>query len=97
MTDRLLQSVLFSAFDLAMQAKGGQIELYDIEELQTRAEQVLGSEHPASRAINDFATQHQLVRYDVEALCELGGRLLHEVEVLLRPVPPGEDRSDING
>lgn len=90
--------VLFSALDVAYQAKVGEVTAFDVDALQSTAEQVLQDhDDPAFRAINSFATEYQLCRYDIDRLAEIGETLRHAVEIESRPVPPGSDRADING
>jgi hypothetical protein len=83
---------------VAYQAKAGEISDFDVDALQSTAEQVLQDhDDPAFRAINAFATDYQLCRYDVDRLAEIGEALRHVVEIESRPVPPGQERADING
>lgn len=89
--------VLFSALDVAMQAKSGQLDPQDVEELQARAEQVLGGDHQVTRAVNQFATQHQLFAHDWARMAELGDELHRLVQVEAMPDPVDADRRDIHG
>lgn len=90
--------VLFAALDVAYQSKAGEITAFDVDALQATAEQVIcDHDDPAFRAINAFATDYQLCRYDIDRLAEIGEALRRAVELETRPVPPGQDRADLNG
>jgi len=90
--------VLFAALDVAYQAKAGVITAFDVDTLRSTAEQVFQDHGDlAFRAINSFATEYQLCRYDTARLAEIGEELRRVVEIESRPVPPGQDRADLHG
>lgn len=90
--------VLFAALDVAYRAKDGRLDRFDVDTLQSTAEQVF-TDHtdPAFRAISAFATAFQTHRYDAAALAQIGEQLRSFVDNALMPLPPGQDRADIHG
>lgn len=88
-------SVKFDAFSVAMQAKVGGLQQLDIDALVTKAEQMLSSDDPLTRAVNSFATQYDIA--DERRRRELGEDLLATIQSMNMPEPPGQDRRDIYG
>ncbi len=90
-------AMYFDTFAVAMRAIAGDLEQSDVDNLVTRADELLVRGDPLGRAITGFATQHQLAAQDPEALAGLGRDLVHAVAVASMPVPPDGERRDING
>lgn len=90
-------SVRFSAFAVAQQAKINSLEPSSVDDLVTRAEQLLGSGDVLTRAITGFATQYQVARHQPDRLAELGRDLADFIDRLNVPVPPDHGRRDIHG
>ena len=89
--------IRLAAFALAMSAKTGELDVADVEALQTRGAQVLEHDDPLYRAICAFAVGYELQHYDRAGLCALGEDLRRAVEVDAMPTPPDADRRDIYG
>lgn len=90
-------AVKFDAFAVAMQAKAGGLEDFDVDSLVAKAEQLLGSDHPVARAVMAFATQYQLDPRDAVHVAEHGDILLAAIDRLNVPEPPDMGRRDIYG
>lgn len=89
--------IKMAALAVALQAKCGELDPLDVADLLARAEQELDAEDQLFRAITDFATQHQLCRFDLPKLAEIGADLNRHVEIACLPSPPDPERSDIHG
>lgn len=90
--------VLFAALDVAYRAMDGRVDAFDVDTLQSTAEEVIKDHSdPAFRAINAFATDFQIHRRDPVKLAELGDALRRFVQEETRPVPPDLHRKDIYG
>lgn len=90
-------SIRLYALSVALSAKCGTLEQEDVDNMRTRAEELLHRDAPLYRAITAFATQHQVNRYDRAAMHDLGTTLAEAVRIDALPDVPDPDRRDING
>lgn len=90
--------VMMSAQHVAMRARLGELEQLDVDDMLTRAEELLDHGADLYRAITGFATQFQMARHDAGALA-MQGRILQEAvdaAAGLSPAPRPE-RRDVDG
>lgn len=86
-----------AAASVALKAKCRQLDVMDVDDLYTRAEQELDHDDPLFRAVSTFATQYQVWAQDAVQLAQLGDDLSHAVIVATRPDPVDLARVDIHG
>ncbi len=89
--------VAADATAVAMQAMVNDLDAISVDDLVTKAGQLLESDDPVFRAVVEFATQHELVRRQPEMLRNAGEVLRDRMILLMRPDPPDLDRVDIHG
>lgn len=90
-------AILFDALDVSGRTRLGEADLAEVRALAEKAEQQLDMDDPARRAIADFAAEFEAHRYDLPALERIGFALHDQMDRLAMPIPPGNERRDING
>lgn len=96
MSDRM--PALIAAQAVAMSARTGSLTQHMVDDLRTKAEELLARDDDLRPAILRFATKFEEYRRDAYALTKLGEELEREVSAALnpgRPVP--RERRDVDG
>lgn len=101
---------LFAAQAVALSARVGELTLQAVDDLRTKAEELLGKGDPLRAAILTFATMYEVHRRDKAALASMGETLEAALRVSLDvphpaalpdpaswPAPVDADRRDIHG
>ncbi len=101
---------LTAALAVALSAMTGSLTLHMVDDLRTKAEELLGRADPLRAAILTFATMWESHRHDVAAVFSLGETLQAALAAALAapapapladpatwPAPTGAGRADING
>jgi hypothetical protein len=101
---------LFAAQTVAMNARMGSLTLHAVDDLRTKAEELLGKADPLRAAILTFATMYEVHRRDEAALASMGETLERALRVALDvphpaarpdpsqwPAPVDAERRDIHG
>lgn len=84
-------AVRMAAMAVGYKAKLGEVDPMDVDDMVTRARQLLKGEDFLSRACTTFARQYELHWRDPDELEALGNDLLYAVELDARPdVASGE-------
>ena len=89
--------VLTAALAVALSARTGRLKEHAVEDMRTRAEQMLQPDDPLRRAVIMFATAWKAERRDRAAVAGLGEELQRSIDRLTRADVPGADRRDIHG
>lgn len=96
MADRL--SVLFAATAVAGSARTGGVTQHMVDDLRTKAEELLDRGDDLRLAVLAFATMFEEYRYDAYAMTKLGETLDRAVHVALNPeARPARERRDVDG
>lgn len=74
---------LFAAQVVAMNAKVGSLTLHAVDDLRTKAEELLAKRDPLRAAIIAFASQYEVHRRDPKALASMGETLEAALRVAL--------------
>lgn len=91
-------AAIMAAFAVAMNAKTNQLVQHHVDDMRTKAEELLPRDHAAYPVIMAFATQYELHRRDPDQLAELGKTLEMGIRMALAPASPDRPfRSDIDG
>ncbi|MGB1390807.1 MAG: hypothetical protein ACPG61_18185, partial [Paracoccaceae bacterium] len=90
-------AIRMDAFACAMRAKINDLPSQDVDLLMTRAEEALNSDAPLFRAITSFVVQYEEVRFNREALAQIGDALSNAVQLISLPDPVDAGRRDIYG
>jgi hypothetical protein len=91
-------AALMAAFAVAMNARSGQLTAHMVDDMRTKAEEVLRRDHPAYPLITAFATQYELHNHDRTVLATLGETLERGIRLAVAPAPARLPfRSDIDG
>jgi hypothetical protein len=89
---------LFAAQAVAGEARTNMLTSHAVDDMRTKAEELLARDDPMRAAILDFATNYELVRRDPHGLRYHGEALARAIEAdlgLTRPTP--RERRDIDG
>lgn len=91
-------AALTAALAVAMSARTGQLAHHAVDDMRTKAEELLPRDHHAYPVIMAFATQYELHRRDPAALAELGETLQHGLRLAVAPASPELPfRRDLDG
>ncbi|MEO0700108.1 MAG: hypothetical protein AAFY81_10420 [Pseudomonadota bacterium] len=85
------------AFAMAMSAKSGAVDVWDVADLEIAAEDQKDPEDPLVRAALTFTSAYDHVANDERGLREAGDRLANAIERATRPDPIDAHRKDIYG
>ncbi len=97
---------LFAAQAVALSARMGEVTLHAVDDLRTKAEELLPKGDPLRQAVLAFATMYEVHRRDKAALAAMGEALDRAVAEALRrqpvdpstwPAPVDLERRDIHG
>jgi hypothetical protein len=89
---------LMAAFAVAMNARTGQLTQHLVDDMRTKAEELLRRDHPAYPLITAFATQYEIHRRDPGQLEILGDALEHGIRLAVAPAEPDKPwRADLDG
>lgn len=98
MTGGFNVSVMMAASAVALKAQHGGLTLHDVDDLRTKAEELLAKDDPFRPAVMTFATMYEQNRRNPAALAELGADLWRAVHYITAPPPPAtRERKDIDG
>jgi hypothetical protein len=90
--------VIFAAKAVAGSARCGQLTMHAVDDLRTKAEELLPRGDDLRAEILTFATQYELHRHDAYAMEKFGEALDRAVHVSLNPdAPQLRERRDIDG
>lgn len=90
--------VIFAAKAVAGSARCGGLTLHMVDDLRTKAEELLERGDPLRLEVLAFATMYETHRWDEYAMQKLGESLDAAVHVALNPdAPPVRERRDIDG
>jgi hypothetical protein len=90
-------AMILAAQHIAMRAKLNEVDPHDVDDMRTRAEEVLDHGSDFYRAITSFATRYQVVRYEPDELAREGRWLDHAIEKELGLVRALPERRDLDG
>lgn len=91
-------AALTAALAVAMNARMGQLVQHHVDDMRTKAEELLPRDHQAYPLIMGFATQYELHRRDPAALASLGEDLERGIRRAVAPASPELPfRRDIDG
>lgn len=76
---------LFAAQTVAMNAITGSLTLHMVDDLRTKAEELLARDDPLRAAILSFATQYEVHKRDAYAMRKFGETLQAAVATALNP------------
>lgn len=89
---------LFAAQAVALSARTGSLTGHAVDDLRTKAEELLPRGDDLRAAILSFATMYEQLRRDAYAVEKLGETLERAVSVALHPDRPvARERRDIDG
>jgi hypothetical protein len=90
---------LMAALSVALNARTNQLTQNVVDDMRTKAEELLPRDHAAYGAIMNFATMYELHRRDVPVLAELGDQLQRAIDWATAPAPTPAlpYRRDIDG
>lgn len=90
-------AALTAALAVAMNARTNQLAQHHVDDMRTKAEELLHRDHHAYPVIMAFATQYELHRRNPEQLAELGKTLEMGIRLAVAPASPELPfRSDID-
>lgn len=91
-------AALTAALAVAMSARTGQLVQHNVDDMRTKAEELLPRDHQAYPLIMAFATQYELHRRDPAQLAQLGEALQHGLRLAVAPAQSDLPfRRDIDG
>lgn len=79
---------LFSAMAVAMSARTDGLNLHAVEDMRSKAEELLPRDAPLRLAIQNFATMYEIYHRDAYALRKLGEELERAIDAALHPDRP---------
>ena len=82
---------------VAMRAMVNDLDQMSVDDMRTRAEELLDTDLPIYRAVTGFATQYDLASHDPEALAMQGRILRDAVLAAVGSGPVLVERRDIDG
>lgn len=88
---------LMAAQAVALSARTGSLTQHAVDDMRTRAEELLGRDDPMRAAVLAFATQYELHRRDPYALQKLGEALERALRGALSLDQVLRERRDIDG
>jgi hypothetical protein len=89
--------VLLAAQAVALRARTGGLQAYEVDGMRVRAEELLTRDDPLRAAIYMFCTMYELDRHNAAAVALHGEELSRGVDRALRPDAPDAGRVDIHG
>lgn len=91
-------TVIFAAKAVAGSARCGGLTQHMVDDLRTKAEELLERGSDLRLAVLGFATMYEEYRWDAYAMTKLGETLDRAVHVALNPeARPARERRDIDG
>ena len=100
MTDRTPPDrtpVLMAALSVAMSARTNMLSQHAVDDMRTRAEELLERDDPMRSAVLTFATQWEAHHRDPHGLRYCGEELQRALDADLGLEPPRRERRDIDG
>lgn len=95
MSDRI--HALFAAQAVALSARCNQLTVHAVDDMRTKAEELLARDDPLRRAIIAFATGYEVLARDRYGLRKLGEVLQADLETVLNPdAPQPRHRRDLD-
>lgn len=89
---------LMAAYAVALSARTQTLSPHAVEDMRTKAEELMPRGHAAYHAITAFATQYELHRRDPQKLSDLGEELEACLRRAVAPAAPERPwRADIDG
>lgn len=93
----MMGPALLAAQSVSMRARIGGLEAHEVDDMRTRAEELLGRRDQLRAAIFEFHTMFQMYPRAGAELIELGEELGRAVDRALRADAPDAGRVDIHG
>lgn len=93
----MIGPALLAAQSVSMRARIGGLEAHEVDDMRTRAEELLDRRDQLRAAIFEFHTMYQMHPRPGPELVELGDELGRAVDRALRPEAPDAGRVDIHG
>jgi len=93
----MIGPALLAAQSVSMRARIGGLKAHEVDDMRTRAEELLDRRDQLRAAIFEFHTMFQLTPRAGPELVELGEELGRAVDRVLRVDAPDAGRADIHG
>lgn len=93
----MMGPALLAAQAVALRARTGGLQAYEVDDMRVRAEQLLARDSALRAAIYHFCTMYELDHHDSAKLIEHGEELSRGVDRALRPDAVDAGRIDIHG
>lgn len=88
---------LMAALSVALSARTRQLTMHAVDDMRTKAEELLPRDHGARAAIILFCTMYELHARDADAVTELGAELQRGLDRALALPARLRERKDIDG